>query len=116
MKQNAIEKYKTDFAIIRETAAQVIKDFNMSGIEITFSGNELLAFNELKDQIKPVLSGLYHDQPEHFRNLLYRIDLDERQLTGILSGNKTSSIEDMLAERILQREFEKVLTRRFFSR
>jgi hypothetical protein len=116
MNQEEIERYKTDYAIIRETAAQVIKDFNMAGFNITFSGNELLAFNELKDQIKPVLSALYHDQPGQFRNLLYRIDLDERQLSALLSACDTSRIADVLAERILQREFEKVLTRRFFSR
>ena len=51
MDQN-IEKYRRDLEIIRLTAEQVIKDFQIFGFEIVFSGNEYTAYEELKTQTR----------------------------------------------------------------
>jgi len=37
-------------AIVRETAEQIMKDFGMFGVTITFSGNIDKAYNELHEQ------------------------------------------------------------------
>ena len=113
--QGNLEKYRNDFAIIRETAEQVIKDFNVVGFEITFSGNELSAYEELKGQIEPVLKELFHKNPSQFQNLLYRIDLEERFLNKAIQNTAPVNFSSTLAELVLQREFQKVLTRRFYS-
>ncbi|TAH41090.1 MAG: hypothetical protein EYC69_08930 [Bacteroidetes bacterium] len=113
--QEYLEKYRHDFAIIRETAAQLIKDFNVAGFEVTFSGNELTAYEELKNQIEPVLYDLFRNNLSQFQSLLYRIDLDERLLSDTLKNSEGSSFSSTLAELVLNREFQKVLTRRFYS-
>jgi len=113
--QEDLEKYRNDFAIIRETATQVIKDFNVVGFEITFSGNELAAYEELKNQIEPVLRVLFNKNSAQFQNLLYRIDLEEIFFKEALSNFDQLDFFSTLSERILQREFQKVLTRRFYS-
>lgn len=41
------EKYRYDVEIIRGTAEQIIRDFNIDGFEIIFSGNPHNAFKEL---------------------------------------------------------------------
>ncbi len=113
--QGDLEKYRRDFAIVRETAAQIIKDFNMAGFEITFSGNELLAYEELKAQITPILWDLFKSQPSHFQNLLYRIDIDERHFNNFLKVSDPFHFSESIAGLILQREFQKVLSRKYYS-
>ncbi len=115
MKQEDLEKYRSDFAIVRDTATQVMKDFNVAGFKINFSGNELLAYEELKKQITPILWDLFQNQQSQFRNLLYRIDINENHFKRLLQNVDPSAIAESLADLVLQREFQKVLTRRFFS-
>ena len=110
-----IEKYRHDLEIIRLTADQIIKDFELFGREIKFSGNELTAYEELKNQIAPALATLYQNNVSTFQSLLYRIDISEKKFSEILNDSKTNDFEDTLAEAVIQREFQKVLTRKFFS-
>ncbi|HNS12099.1 MAG TPA: hypothetical protein PKM97_05755 [Bacteroidia bacterium] len=109
-----IEKYRQDFEIIRDTAAQVMKDFNMAGFEIKFSGNELIAYDELKEQIIPILSELYNDHSGQFQQLLYRVDIEESKFSELLERHDPITFYSSLADLILQREFQKVLTRKFY--
>ena len=72
-----VEKYRHDLEIIRKTAEQIIKDFQIFGFEITFSGNEYTAYDELKSQLTPLLFELYKSDLSTFQSLLYRIDISE---------------------------------------
>jgi hypothetical protein len=109
------EKYRTDLAIVRETADQVLKDFGVFGIEIVFSGDAFTAWDELKQQLIPVLYEMYQGDHTRFQSLLYRIDLNESKFRKLLGQVCNQDLPEMLAEMILQREFQKVLTRRYFS-
>lgn len=106
------ERYRTDLAIVRETADQLIRDFNWFNMEIRFSGDPLKAYDELRDQIVPIIDQVQREDPARLQSLLYRIDLDERKFKKQLLSPSTDL---HLADLILQREFQKVLTRRFFS-
>ena len=102
MNDSSLEKYRHDLAIVRETAAQVMKDFGVLGLEIRFSGDPFSAYEELKEQIAPVLFELFQNDRSRFQKLL--------------GENTPSNFSHNLADMILQREFQKVLTRRFFSK
>ena len=106
------EKYRQDFEIVRLTAEQLIKDLEVFGIAIHFSGDPLLAYDELLQQLKPILKELYKNQSSTFQSVLYRIDINERKFRQLLSGE---NFIDRLAEEVLQREFQKVLIRKYFS-
>ncbi|MEY4595560.1 MAG: hypothetical protein RIQ47_1970 [Bacteroidota bacterium] len=106
------EKYRQDFEIVRLTAEQLIKDLEMFSITIHFSGDPLHAYDELLQQLKPILKDLYKNHSSTFQSLLYRIDINERKFRQILSGE---NFIDQLAEEVLQREFQKILIRKFFS-
>ena len=110
-----IEKYRHDLEIIRLTSEQVIKDFQIHGHEIKFSGNEMAAYDELKNQIAPLLSELHQHQPSTFQSLLYRIDISEKKFRELLNESSKNNFSEKLAELVIQREFQKVLTRKFFS-
>lgn len=109
----SVEKYRYDFEIVRLTAEQLIKDLQTFGIEIVFSGDPLSAYRELLNQIKPILRDLYKNQPSTFQALLYRIDINEKKYRQLSQGE---NFLDRLAEEIVQREFQKVLVRKYFSK
>ncbi|MCX6292639.1 MAG: hypothetical protein NT126_12905 [Bacteroidetes bacterium] len=115
MNPEQVEKYRKDLEIIRLTAEQIKKDFQLFGHEISFSGNEMTAYAELKDQVTPLLDRLYQDDSIAFQSLLYRIDISEKKYTELLNHASQEEFAWLLADLVIQREFQKVLTRKFFS-
>jgi hypothetical protein len=109
------EKYRHDLAIIKDTARQIIKDLNIDDFEIVFSGVEQMAFDELKKQLSPMVHKIYSNDKHAFQQLLYRVDIREKDYKKCLSINNSESLVDCFSELIIRREFQKVLTRRFFS-
>jgi hypothetical protein len=109
------EKYRNDISIIRDTAKQISRDFNIDGFEVNFSGNETNAFEEFKQQITPVLMLIYRNDRFAFQNLLYRIDINEKDYKKLISTADSGNFESDLTELVIRREFQKVLTRKYFS-
>ncbi len=110
------EKYRHDLEIVRETAAQVIRDFSIHKLEITFSGNEYNAYGELVSQLEPILGELFKTNKSAFQALLYQIDISEQSFRKLMQSASKDDFGSKLAELIVQREFQKVLTRKFFSK
>jgi hypothetical protein len=110
------EKYRHDLEIIRQTAAQVIRDFSIHKFEVTFSGNEYTAYQELVSQLEPILNGMYKSNRSGFNALLYQIDISEKAFRELMQNASAEEFSLRLAEMIVQREFQKVLTRKFFSK
>jgi hypothetical protein len=109
------EKYRKDLAIIKDTAKQIKKDFNIEHFEIVFSGIEQLAFEELKIQLATLININYSNDKLAFQQLLYRVDIGEKEYKKCLLLRNSKDFENCISELIIRREFQKVLTRRFFS-
>ena len=52
MDLSTISQYFNKLDLIKDTANQIIKDFDMFGMEVKFSGNAYNAYEELFDQIE----------------------------------------------------------------
>lgn len=109
------EKYRHDLEVVRNTADQMIRDFGMFGVEITFSGNPETAYHELLKQTEPALEKLYKENKSSFMALLYRIDVSESKVNELLRNEKKPAFFGRLAEVVVEREFMKVLIRKLFS-
>ena len=109
------DQYRHDLEVVRNTATQVIKDFGMAGVEIHFSGNAEIAYNELLEQALPALKGLYQQNPGSFMALLYRIDVDELKVKRLSESFSGSDFFAQLASLVIEREFIKVLIRKLYS-
>ena len=109
------EKYRYDIQIIRETANQIERDLNVDGFEIVFSGNLENAFIEIKSQLTPIISKIVSGDKTTFQALLYRIDISEKDYKRTLSENDSTMFQEKLTELIIRREFQKVITRKYFS-
>ncbi len=77
LKNEDIEWYKQEEEIIRLTAEQVIKDFALFGIEISFSGISRFAYEELYEQLECVIVELLQTDYRKMVSLLYHIDINE---------------------------------------
>lgn len=115
LRNEDIEKYKHEEEIIRLTAQQVIKDFQLFGIEISFSGITHFAYNELFEQIENVIVELIQTDYRKLLSLLYHIDLNEDVLKDALHDQTIIAKAEIFAQEILEREFKKVLIRKFYK-
>jgi hypothetical protein len=115
MKKGEIEKYRHDLEVVRMTAEQLKKDFAMHGLEIKFSGNEQTAYDELIVQVTPLLQKLFKENRAKLMQLLYRVDIPERDWKKVLSMENKDAQAEKLSAVILEREFMKALTRKMFS-
>ena len=108
-----VEKFRKDLQVLKETAQQVQKDFETCGLGISFSENEILLYEELLSRVKQQVEKSMKMQEGAFHNLLYRIDIPEKNFVQ-LKTTSNDFIHD-LSRLILEREFMKVVTRRLFK-
>jgi len=105
------EKFREDEELIRLTIEQLKKDFGMLISELEFSGRKEKLFDELSAQVAVVLREIHKSNPVLFKAVLYKVDISEREFLRLKNPHDFS----MLADAVIQREFKKVITRRFFS-
>jgi len=104
-----ITPYINRLDLIKETAEQIIKDFEMFGMEIKFSGNAYNAYEELFDQIEPHINKLISTNQQKFMGILYRIDLSDVQLKKAVNENSSESFSTIITDLIIKRELQKVV-------
>jgi len=105
------EKFHEDEELIRLTIAQLKKDFGSHFPVLQFSGQKTLLFYELAVQVAQSLVDIRKKNPVLFKAILYRVDVTEKETAGIRDQKDCF----LLAEIVIQREFKKVIIRRFFS-
>ncbi|MDB4061724.1 hypothetical protein N9515_07295 [Vicingaceae bacterium] len=108
-------RYKNDQLIIDKVVSQIQKDFQLYDEKIEFSGNQDTAFEELFNQIKPIIFRMLELDSNRFFSLLYAIDIDEKKVRSLLLGDEEADVAIELTHLIFERELLKVVTRQLFS-
>jgi hypothetical protein len=95
-----------------ETKA-LLYDLNTSyGLDLqeapTMEALEALLAERINDMINKDFNALVQ--------LLYRIDVNETRLRGVLRDNQASDSGQLIARLILERQWQKILTRREYGR
>ena len=101
--------------IVKETAEQIMKDFGMFGVEITFSGNTSDAYNELHQQLISQVSRLVELNYDLLVSVLYQIDITDREIARSHADLPHYSHIEIVSHQIIVRELKKVLLRRYFK-
>ena len=101
--------------IVRATAEQIMKDFGMFGVEITFSGDTNNAYNELHQQLIDQVSVLLERNYDLLLSILYRIDITEREIAKAERELPGYNHIEILAHQIIVRDLKKVLLRQYFK-
>ncbi|MEO8085473.1 MAG: hypothetical protein ABI763_01560 [Bacteroidota bacterium] len=105
------EKYRDDEEIIRLTISQIRKDFGTHFSEPHFSGAKDKLFDELTLHVAEALIAIRKSNPVLLKAVLYQVDVHENEIPATFQPQTIYA----LSERIIEREFQKVLTKRFFS-
>ncbi len=103
-----------DTELIKETAIDIRDRF---GLEKT--PNELTDQQQQYDALKKLLSARIEEMIDHefdrFVNLLYRIDISESKVKEALAEQPFSKGVEKVADMIIQRQLQKIATRRQYS-
>jgi hypothetical protein len=110
-----IELYKTRSEVIRQTVAQVMKDFAMFGMDIEFTGNTEMAYNELFFQLSQHIQRLLENDFAKLAALLYQVDVSERKILDSVTDHPDYSHAEVISELVIHRELKKVLLRNYFK-
>lgn len=115
LQNNNIQSYLNKADIILETAQQIMKDFGMFGVEITFSGNTEQAYNELLDQLVFQVEKLLNNNSELLMSVLYQVDISDREIAKTASELPHYNQVEVIAHQIIFRDLKKVLFRRYYK-
>lgn len=96
---------------VEETSRQLVKDFELLGIDIAFKPFETDAYRDLYLQASEKVQHLFEKEHHRFLNLLYRIDMSEKDLHHLLNNSVPPELYDRITEYLLKREFMKVVMR-----
>jgi hypothetical protein len=111
-----LARYRNDREIVNQTAHQVIKDFVMFGYEINLPADLCFAYDDLFDQLSPVINELSVINISKLYSLLYAIDVNEKSIKRGINKMPEIPFYEVITHLILERELKKVITRRYFSR
>ncbi|CAM1351232.1 hypothetical protein [Tenacibaculum crassostreae] len=112
--QNSIELLTrvADAKLFKELILQLNKDVSLIGIDIVFS--EDYSPIQLKEELQKLIKELIQNDYNSYTNLLYRIDVSEREMQNIESTNIDEYSENATFL-ILKRVWKKVWFRNNFS-
>jgi len=115
LQNNNIEFFLDKEDIILETAQQIMKDFGMFGIEISFSGNTKNAYNELLEQLINQISVYLDRDYSRLMAVLYQVDITEQEIAKAHRELPHYNDLEILAHQVIFRDLKKVLYRRYYK-
>ncbi len=101
--------------IVRQTAEQIMKDFGMFGVEITFSGNSENAYRELFTQLSDQITLLFERNYDLLLSVLYQVDISDRDIRKTRLELPDYTDIEVIAHQVIVRDLKKVLLRRYFK-
>ena len=101
--------------IVQETAEQIMKDFGMFGVEITFSGDTSRAYDELHQQLISQITLLIERNYDLLLSVLYQVDITEREIARAELELPHYNNVEIIAHQVIVRDLKKVLLRRYFK-
>lgn len=96
---------------IAEVSSLIIKDFGFDTSELVNCD----ALENLKKQLSRIISYLIDKDFQRLLNVLYRIDINEEKFKIALTLDPPSEVAPAIAQLIIDRELQKVITRRKYS-
>lgn len=112
---NNVSEFLDRTEIVMETAEQIMKDFGMFGVEITFSGDTNHAYDELHQQLIIQVSNLIERNYDLLLSVLYQVDITDREIARAERELPHYNHIEIIAHQIIVRDLKKVLLRRYFK-
>ncbi|MCG6188374.1 hypothetical protein [Maribellus maritimus] len=110
-----VSQYLDRAEIVKETAEQIMKDFGMFGVEITFSGDTSHAYDELHQQLIVQIARLLDQNYDLLLSVLYQVDITDREMARAELELPHYNHVEIIAHQVIVRDLKKVLLRRYFK-
>ena len=110
-----VSQYLDQAEIVKETAEQIMKDFGMFGVEITFSGDTSQAYDELHNQLIDQITLLLERNYDLLLSVLYQVDITDREIARAERELPHYNHVEIIAHQVIVRDLKKVLLRRYFK-
>ena len=100
---------------VEEIIKFVEKDFLISENISLVPAKEIESFEEFKKYLTAKIKVLLDEKFDLLVNILYRIDINEKKLSKLFSGDNRDHIPDALAELIIERQLQKIRLRKMYK-
>lgn len=114
-KLNELTPYYNRTDLLEKVVTQLKKEFNWVSLEINFVGKDITPYQELYQQVLPLIDDLLNNDYIKLLSLLYRIDIDEDFLNKKLKENPHADTDEIITDLILKRVLQKVIIREMYS-
>ena len=95
--------------MVKKELIQIIKK------QIDTNLTEDISRNELQQKLTIFINGLILNDFQKLISILYKVDVDEKKLKRILRENAGTDAGEIIATLIIERELQKIETRRQFG-
>jgi len=110
-----IEPFKAEEVVIRQTVAQVKKDFAMFGLDIDFPLNFRMVYDDLFRHVMYHVYNLLSGNLQKLAALLYQIDIGEKEIMEAWQEHPDWTKAEVITELLIYRELKKVLFRSYYK-
>ncbi len=93
----------------------VEKDFLISENNSLIPTTDYISLEEFRKYLTEKLKILLDEKFDTLVNILYRIDISEKKLSQLFSGNNRNSIPSVLADLIIERQLQKIKLRKLYK-
>lgn len=93
----------------------VEKDFLVGENDSLIPSADLDSLEEFKKYLTDKLKVLLDERFDTLVNILYRIDISEKKLSKLFSGDNRESIPSVLADLIIERQLQKIRLRKLYK-
>ncbi|MFI5237152.1 MAG: hypothetical protein ACHQLA_04380 [Ignavibacteriales bacterium] len=100
---------------VAEVTRFVEKDFLISENKSLIPSTDIVSLEEFRKYLTEKLKFLLDDKFDTLVNILYRIDISEKKLSQLFSGNNRDSLPGNLADLIIERQLQKIKLRKLYK-
>lgn len=111
MEEKNLAPFLMNQKILQDLCLQLTKDLAVDGFEVHIPFPLSAAFEQLYQQLFPLIQSLEKENKAKLNLILYRTDISEAQLHTRIKFEKGKSFAQLLTELIIKRELQKVVIR-----
>lgn len=110
-----IEPFKAQEMVIRQTVAQIKKDFNMFGMDVEFPLDFRMVYDDLVKYVNENIDILLFRNLQKLSSLLYQIDISESEILKAWEDHPEYTKSQVITELVIYRELKKVIFRNYYK-
>ena len=115
-KLSELQPYYNRKDLLEKVVSQIQKDFDWFSFNIIFNNDLTISpYQQLYEQILPLIDEMLNDDYPKLLAILYRIDIDENFLNRKLKETPNADTDEVITDLIIKRELQKVIIREIYS-